>query len=131
MPELYYHKKKLTYKATLQSANYANYFNYYHLGEYNDPFYKIIANEINALLCKTKLEIHELKVPTKEGFHFKNEYTTYLLADGTPCMPDAAINKDVLIYMTILPYDFVDQKNIRRAGLSITANQIRIVKTQT
>ncbi len=126
MPPKFYPKKKMTIKARLRQPNHANYLAYYHKGSTDDPFYATILKISTELAYVAKMDPHEIKNTSPEGFYFKNDKTMYLDINKRPCLAESICDRDVSIILTVQPYDFIADST-RKVGVSITALEVREV----
>jgi len=123
-----FHKKKYSIKARLRKPNFANYLSYYHENNSEkDYFYQIIKKTTNQLLITSKAELTQLKIPTNEGFYFKNEKTVYFDKNNKICLAETICDQDVTIDLVVTPYDFTTEDKIRRIGISIAATKIKAI----
>lgn len=122
----YVKPKYLNIRARLRQPTYANFLEYYHKKSASDDyFYKYLSK----LTQEHKLFIVS-DTPfksnfTAEGFYFK-------LIDGVkcknvigkPCLIEDILDRDVILKLKILPYNFQSTEGKQIIGISITALEI-------
>lgn len=115
-------------KVRLRSINHANYYRFFHNETTDDALYKFIMKI--TLDHKNITRSDEVRLTANaEGLTFKTENTRYLDVNGSYCMAEDCVDKDVLLELSIIPYDFIaDGKRI--VGISLKAKSIRIIAIQ-
>lgn len=128
MSKQFFRTKPVQYKARLLKPNYAIFHKWFHLHDYSaDAFYQYLQKKSNEQIVTARIEPDAFKYPmSNEGFYFKNDKTSYLDVHGKPCLQEDCLDRDVLITMSVVPYDFEPSPGKRLVGISITAKTVQV-----
>lgn len=119
------YQKPIEIRARLRKPYYANFLDYFHDNSNEDHFYKILQNKCSNHLIKSKILETNYKYPfNNEGFYFKNDNIKCYDKNGTECLIEDCIDRDVVMKLTIINYDFTDKERI--VGCCIKVKKISI-----
>jgi hypothetical protein len=135
-PKPFYRSKKINVKARLLTAKKALFYLQFHENKIaDDSFYKLIKKRCEEHILVSKVDAGIFKYPYDQtGFTFKTNLETSCYNENKePCLIEDILDKDVILTLSVTPYDFVpkngnNDQTSRLVGMSIKVFGIRAVK---
>jgi len=123
-----YKTKKIAGKAVLKNIYSATFYESFHNNAINDDhIYKLIKNISEKHMIENNINVTDFKFPYNDNiFRFKNgDKIICLDKNNKPCMIEDCFDKNIVIYLSVTPYDFISDDN-RIVGVSLKVNKIKL-----